>query len=64
VNSTGLPRFTGYDIVAGCHQAHDTFDQVVDIAERFCLPAIAIDREVPPNNACTTKSDTTRPSLG
>jgi hypothetical protein len=48
VNSPGLPMFTGPTVVGLVHQAHEALDQIVDVAERARLRAVAVDRDVLP----------------
>ena len=46
VNSPGLPRLTGPVKSSGVvHQPHEALDQVVDVAERARLRAVAVDRD-------------------
>ena len=46
VNSFGLPRLTGpVELRRALHQAHEAFDQIVDVAEGARLAAVAIDRD-------------------
>src|SRR5258707_6053431 len=46
VNSSGFPRFTGPTVSSFVSQPDQTLDEVVDIAERTRLHAVAIDGDV------------------
>ena len=49
VNSVGLPMLIGpVTCIGRCHQPHQPVDQIVDVAERARLRAVAIDRDVAP----------------
>ena len=43
VNSVGLPRLTGPVKSSGCPSADEALDQIVDVAERSGLAAVAVD---------------------
>ena len=48
LNSTGLPRLTGpVTVVARAHQPDQALDQLVDVAERARLAAVAVEGDVP-----------------
>ena len=50
--------------VIGCHQANDAVDQIVDVAKRTGLVAVAIERDRLAESAWMMKLETTRPSAG
>jgi len=52
------------ETLGAVHQAHETLDQVVHVAERATLGAVAVERDRLVSQACMMKFDTTRPSFG